>query len=125
MTKCRPKALFLTLAAVSVTALTFLLAYFLEIHLLYAYLIGVNLTTFVMYGSDKQRAVHSDSRIPEVVLHLLALAGGSPAAFFAQITFRHKTRKRVFRTIFIAIVLLQIIAVAAVFFLKHTHHVAS
>ncbi|MHC4783598.1 MAG: DUF1294 domain-containing protein [Planctomycetota bacterium] len=124
MTRHRPKPLFLTLAAVSVTALAFLLAHFLEIHLLYAHLIGVNLTTFVMYGSDKQRAVHSDSRIPEVVLHLLALAGGSPAAFFAQITFRHKTRKRVFRTIFIAIVLLQIIA-AAVFFLKHTHHVAS
>jgi uncharacterized membrane protein YsdA (DUF1294 family) len=122
MTRHRPKPLFLTLAAVSVTALAFLLAYFLEIHLLYAYLIGVNLTTFLMYGSDKQQAV---SRIPEVVLHLLALAGGSPAAFFAQITFRHKTRKRVFRTIFIAIVLLQIIAVAAVFFLKHTHHVAS
>ena len=83
MTKHRPKALFLTLAAVSVTALAFLLAYFLEIHLLYAYLIGVNLTTFVMYGSDKHRAVHSDSRIPEVVLHLLALAGGSAATLLA------------------------------------------
>ena len=125
MTKCRPKALFLTLAAVSVTALAFLLAYFLEIHLLYAYLIGVNLTTFVMYGFDKEQAVYNRSRIPEIVLHLLALAGGSPAAFFAQITFRHKTRKRVFRTIFITIVLLQIIAAATVFFLKHAHPIAS
>jgi uncharacterized membrane protein YsdA (DUF1294 family) len=114
--------LFLTLVAVSVTALSFLLAHFLEIRLLYAYLIGVNLTTFVSYGSDKHRAIHNSSRIPEIVLHLLALAGGSPAALGAQITFRHKTRKRTFRIISIAIILIQLMAITGVFFLKHTHH---
>ena len=99
-------------------ALSFLLAHFLEIHLLYAYLIGVNLTTFVSYGVDKHRATHNSSRIPEIVLHLLSLAGGSPAAFVAQATFRHKTKKRTFRIIFIAIVLIQLMAVAGVLFLK-------
>ena len=119
MTRRRPKLLFLTLATGSVIGLSFLLAHFLQIYLLYAYLIGVNLTTFVMYGSDKQRAAYGSSRIPEIVLHLLALAGGSAAALLAQITFRHKTRKRSFRIIFIAIVLAQLVAVAGVLFLKY------
>lgn len=122
MTRHRPKPLFLTLAAVFVTAASFLLAHFLEIRLLYAYLIGVNLTTFVSYGSDKHRAVHNSSRVPEIVLHLLALAGGSPAALLAQVSFRHKTKKRTFRIIFIAIILVQLMTIAGVFFLKHTHH---
>ena len=104
---------------------SFLLVHFLEIRLLYAYFIGVNLTTFVMYGDDKHRAVHNNFRIPEIVLHLLALAGGSPAALLAQVTFRHKTRKRTFRIIFIAIILLQLMIIAGVFFLKLAHHSAS
>ncbi len=119
MTKHSPKPLFLTVAAVFVIVLSFLLAHFLEIRFLYAYLIAVNLVTFVMYGLDKHWAIHNHSRIPEIVLHLLALAGGSGAALVAQITFRHKTKKRTFRLIFIAIVLIQLIAIAAMFFLKH------
>ncbi len=119
MTRHRPKLLFLTLAAVSISMLSFLLAHFLEIRLLYAYLIGINLTTFVSYGFDKLWAVHNHSRIPEIVLHLLALAGGSPAALGAQITFRHKTKKRTFRIIFIAIILIQLMTIAGAFFLKH------
>ena len=76
MTRHRPTLLFLTLAAVSVIGLSFLLAHFLEMRFLYAYLAGINLTTFLMYGSYRQRAVYNPSRIPEIVLHLLALAGG-------------------------------------------------
>ena len=124
MTRARPKLLFLTLAAVSVIGLSFLLAHFLEIRFLYAYLIGINLTTFLMYASDKQRAVYNRSRIPEIVLHLLALAGGSAAAFLAQITFRHKTRKHPFRIIFIAIVSFQLMALATVLFLKHAYPIS-
>ena len=122
MTRRRPKLLFLALTAVFITAVSFLLAYFLEIHLLYAYLLSVNLTTFLMYGSDKYRAIYNRSRIPEIVLHLLALAGGSPAALIAQLIFRHKTRKRSFRIIFVAIVLVQLVAGVGVLFLKHAYY---
>ncbi|MEA3372958.1 MAG: DUF1294 domain-containing protein, partial [Campylobacterota bacterium] len=38
---------------------------------------------------------------------LLALAGGSPAAFFAQRLFRHKTKKIKFKIIYRFILLLQ------------------
>ena len=124
MTRHKPKLLFLTIAALSVTTVSVLLTYFLEIHLLYAYFIGVNLITFAIYGSDKQRAVYSCSRVPEIVLHLLALAGGSPAALVAQITFRHKTKKRTFRIIFITTVLVQLVVTAGVLFLKHAPHVS-
>jgi uncharacterized membrane protein YsdA (DUF1294 family) len=102
-----------------VIGLSFLLSHFLEIPLFYAYLIGVNLVTFMAYGSDKYRAIHHRSRIPEIILHLLALAGGSPAALLAQITFRHKIQKRSFKIIFAIIVLAQLMAIAGVFFLKH------
>jgi len=125
MTKYKPTPFFLTIAAVFITAVSFLLAYFLEIHLLYAYLLSVNLTTFLMYGSDKYRAVYNRSRIPEIVLHLLALAGGSGAALLAQITFRHKTRKRSFRIISIVIVLVQLMAVTGVLFLKYALGISS
>ena len=125
MTKHRPKPLFLAVAAAFVTALSFLLAHFLEIRLLYAYLIGINLTAFVSYGADKHWAIHNHSRIPEIVLHLLAMAGGSGAALGAQITFRHKTQKRTFRIIFVVIVLIQLMAIAGVLFLKYAQHGAS
>lgn len=124
MTKYRPKLLFLTLAAISIAASFFLVAHFLEIRLLYAYFIGVNLTTFLAYGSDKHRAVYNRSRIPEIVLHLLALAGGSVAAFLAQLTFRHKTQKRTFRIVFIMIVLVQLMVVAGMLFLKHAYPIS-
>jgi uncharacterized membrane protein YsdA (DUF1294 family) len=113
MTRHRPKLLFLTLAAVSVIGLSFLLTHFLEMRFLYAYLIGINLTTFLMYGSDKQRAVYNRSRIPEIVLPLLALAGGSAAALLAHITLRQKTRKRPFRIILILILLVQLVIIAS------------
>ena len=119
MAKHRPKPFFLAISVVFVTAASFLLAHFLDIRLLYAYFISVNLATFLSYGFDKHWAVHNHSRIPEIVLHLLALAGGSPAALGAQITFRHKTKKRTFQIIFIAIVLVQIMTLAGVLFLKH------
>jgi uncharacterized membrane protein YsdA (DUF1294 family) len=74
---------------------------------IYAGLAGVNIATFILYGYDKQRAVVGGTRVPEAVLHLAALLGGSPAAALGQGLFRHKTRKHSFRAVFAAIVLLQ------------------
>ena len=68
------------------------------------YCVGVNMATVVFYLYDKDAARHNRRRIPEGVLHVLALAGGSPTALFAQRAFRHKTRKTGFRNIFWLIV---------------------
>ena len=69
------------------------------------YAVGVNVATLLFYLYDKDAARQRHQRIPEGVLHLLALAGGSPTAMFAQRYFRHKTRKTGFRNVFWLIVL--------------------
>ncbi len=53
-------------------------------HLLAAWLIGVNATTFGYFGFDKRQARKGGRRVPEVVLHGLAFAGGSVGAFAAM-----------------------------------------
>ena len=79
-----------------------------------AYLAGVNLTTLGAYLYDKSAASAAAFwRVPETVLHLLALAGGSPAALAGQQVLRHKTRKRPFQVWFWVIVAAQAAAAAA------------
>jgi uncharacterized membrane protein YsdA (DUF1294 family) len=52
-------------------------------------------------------------RVPESVLHLMALAGGTPAAFAGQRALRHKTAKQSFRAWFWVIVVAQTAALSA------------
>ncbi len=74
---------------------------------LWAGLIGMNAVALLLYGFDKRQAIASGTRIPEAVLHVVALLGGSPGALLGQELFRHKTRKRAFRLVLAAIFLLQ------------------
>lgn len=59
-------------------------------------LAAVNLWTFLCFWQDKARAAAGGHRVPERDLLMLALIGGSPAAFAARSLFRHKTRKQPF-----------------------------
>ncbi len=59
-------------------------------------LTALNLWTFLCFWQDKARAVGGRRRIAERDLLMLALIGGSPAAFAARRMFRHKTRKEPF-----------------------------
>jgi len=74
---------------------------------LWAGLVGVNVVMLGLYGFDKRQARVGGTRIPEAVLHVIALLGGSPGALVGQELFRHKTRKRAFRLVLVAILLLQ------------------
>ena len=85
----------------------------------YAYLVSINAIALLLYGYDKRQAVVGGFRVPELVLHLGALAGGSPAALVAQGLFRHKTRKFRFQVVFAAIILLQIAAVCGYWYLVY------
>ena len=111
-----PKLLFLVLAVVCVAGLAFAAVWMWELSVLWAILIGLNIITFLFYGIDKSSSARGGLRIPEVILHLLALLGGSPAALLGQMVFRHKTRKWKFRIVFVLIILVQIAAV--VFYMK-------
>jgi len=66
--------------------------------LLAAYLPIINALTYLAFAIDKERAQRRLYRIPEGNLLLLALLGGSPAAFFACLRLRHKTKKQPFGT---------------------------
>ena len=61
---------------------------------------ALSLVTFGIYGYDKGQAQGGGPRVPEVVLHLLGLLGGTPGAFIAMRMFHHKTSKQSFQIIF-------------------------
>ena len=91
--------------------LFFLFRYRLHFVVLWAYLFSVNIVGFGMYALDKLAAKGVWLRVPESLLHLLALLGATPAAIAAQQLFWHKTTKRSFQVLFWLIVLLQIIVI--------------
>ena len=74
-----------------------------------SYIIAVNIITFLLYGYDKWVAGSSFTRLPEKVLHGLAVLGGSPAALLAQKIFRHKTVKKSFQVVYWLIVVVQLV----------------
>ena len=57
------------------------------------YLVAVNIIAFILYGTDKAKAMHHQWRIKEAVLIGIAFAGGAFGAFAGMIVFHHKTRK--------------------------------
>jgi uncharacterized membrane protein YsdA (DUF1294 family)/cold shock CspA family protein len=86
-----------------------------HMQILIAYLVGINITTFMLYGYDKFISSGEKLRVPELNLQVLSLLGGSPAALMAQKFFRHKTIKGSFQIIYWLIVILQI---GLLFYLK-------
>jgi uncharacterized membrane protein YsdA (DUF1294 family) len=107
MPRYRPKRFFAAVGLFLAVALSVLL-WRLGLPAVYAYLAGVNLVTLLAYWYDKRQAIAGKGRVPEVVLHLAALLGGTPGALLAQGLFRHKTRKAGFRIATAAIIVLQI-----------------
>ena len=80
-------------------------------HALIYYLIGINLLTFLLYGLDKWKAQHHKWRIPEAILLLLPIIGGSLGALLAMAIFHHKTSHRRFRIIIPLVLAAQVIFV--------------
>ncbi|WP_313512537.1 cold shock and DUF1294 domain-containing protein [Pseudomonas sp.] len=70
-----------------------------------AYLL-LSALAFLLYWTDKRRALSGGQRTPENTLHLSELLGGWPGALVAQQAFRHKTRKLSYQLPFWLIVLL-------------------
>ncbi len=91
--------------------------YFFKFNLWLLYFAAINVATFIVYVYDKSVAGTSARRVPEKILHLLALIGGSPMAFVSQRLLRHKTIKSSFQWVFGLTVFAQIAAIAAVLYL--------
>lgn len=60
--------------------------------MLVCYLAVVNLLAFALMAIDKLKAFKGARRIPEKVLFLSALIGGSMGAIVGMFSFRHKTK---------------------------------
>lgn len=69
----------------------------------------INVITFAVFGIDKLKAVKEKWRVPEKVLFLLALLGGSLGALIGMYSFRHKTKKIAFKIGIPVIMIAQII----------------
>ncbi|MBY0232468.1 MAG: DUF1294 domain-containing protein [Gemmataceae bacterium] len=82
--------------------------------LLLAWLAGTTVVAFGYYGWDKRQALNGGRRVPEAVLHGLAVAGGSLGAYAGMRWFRHKTIKGPFQIFFWSVAVLQVVLVAVV-----------
>jgi uncharacterized membrane protein YsdA (DUF1294 family) len=71
-----------------------------------AWVAGLSVVTFALYGLDKRRAIAGGWRVPERVLHGLTLAGGVPGGWVGRAIFRHKTRHLSFLIVLICATLL-------------------
>jgi uncharacterized membrane protein YsdA (DUF1294 family) len=79
-----------------------------------AWMVGWSLPAFALYGIDKRQARSGGWRVPESVLHGLALVGGVIGAWAGRAAFRHKTQQPVFLVVLVAAsVLWAAIAIAA------------
>lgn len=72
-----------------------------------------NLIAFTLFGMDKRRARLGLRRLPEYMLLLWALAGGTAGAFLGRHVFRHKTRKQPFSRLLWLIAIGQGVGIAA------------
>ncbi len=74
------------------------------------YFIVISLVSVIAMISDKLRAKSKKSRVPEIVLFLLVLLGGSFAVYISMSVFNHKTKKPAFVFIIPIIFFLQCLA---------------
>ncbi len=61
-----------------------------------AYLLIINLISFVLFFIDKNKARRDKWRIKESTLHIAGFMGGIIGSILAMILFHHKTKKRKF-----------------------------
>ena len=76
------------------------------------YLLDINTVTFIIYGIDKYKAKKAKWRIPEAILLLLAVFGGSIGAWMGMKVWHHKTMHKKFKYGIPAILLIQIALMA-------------
>lgn len=80
-----------------------------------AYLIIINILSFVLYGIDKLKAIKRKERISERTLILIGILGGSIGSLIGMNLFRHKTKKLKFIISLPLILIIHIIVVIYLF----------
>lgn len=75
------------------------------------YIFIINAISFSLFGIDKYKARRGLWRIPEKILFLSAILGGSIGAIAGMYLFRHKTKHRSFTIGMPAILFIQILLI--------------
>lgn len=101
-------------------ASTLAIRYFLGWDIVLAWLLSITLATLLAYRFDKSIAGSNRVRVPERVLLLLALAGGSLGAIIGMyfVGEHHKTGKISFLLPFFAILVVQVLIVGFYFWTR-------
>ena len=76
--------------------------------IIYTSIVILNVITFFLYGIDKWKAKKNRWRIPESILLLLAVLGGSIGAWMGMKIWHHKTMHKKFKYGIPLIMILQI-----------------
>ncbi|MEZ5973508.1 MAG: DUF1294 domain-containing protein [Planctomycetota bacterium] len=106
--KAHPIRFFLVVFVFLALPVMFLWRFLLPGSRLFAWAIGANVAAFVLWAYDKHQARKDGWRVPEKVLHTMAVLGASPASLAAMSILRHKTQKRFFTTFYTILLVLQI-----------------
>lgn len=75
------------------------------------YFIIINIITFIMFYTDKQKAIKHKWRIPESTLILFSFIGGSFGAYLGMKIFRHKTKHPKFYILIPIFIILHLIII--------------
>lgn len=82
------------------------------------YLLGINISAFLIYGLDKFKAQRQLWRIPEITLLLVALLGGSLGAWLGMKVWRHKSKHLLFSLGLPLILALQLVWIGYLYVLR-------
>jgi uncharacterized membrane protein YsdA (DUF1294 family) len=99
MVRRSPKISFALIGIFLILILALLFIWLTNWNPLWIWLVSINLVTFLAYGFDKSQAQKGELRIPEIVLHGLAIIGGFLGGWLGRSTFHHKTRKPIFAVV--------------------------
>ncbi len=90
----RSFTVFGALAAILAAALFLVLNQSFDMAWYWKWLLAASVVAFAFYGYDKLSSKAGAGRIPELLLHLVALAGGFAGALLGMLLFRHKSNFR-------------------------------
>lgn len=73
------------------------------------YFIALSVLLFLLMAFDKHQAKNRQKRLPEALLLLLAMAGGSLGGLLGMFVFNHKTKKPLFRWGYLILIVFNLI----------------
>ncbi|MFA7245041.1 MAG: DUF1294 domain-containing protein [Candidatus Magasanikbacteria bacterium] len=82
-----------------------------NLQIIVAYLILINIVTFITFGIDKSKSINNARRVSEKTLWIMSFLGGSLGAMLAMKMFRHKTKKLSFQAMMAVILVVQIFVI--------------